>query len=1471
MCFAREKIVENKNNTAIDGVSLTTPKVGTVSVAAASAPPAGMTVSPLSEPVAAPPPVKRPHLKRRYVIGSILLAIILLVGAGAVLLNMRPSTTVNSNEDALDTAEIAARYNPLSVSLDDLAKSGGISLDGTASLAVNGQLRVNNAFIISPSAQPKNGVAGQIYYDTTSNELRYFNGEEFTSLLDDGAAVQSIGGLSGDVALGPNLSIVNGTLTTTTGGVLSVQGQTGNVQFTGGPGIAIDGTTLSNTGVTTLGNTNGDISLGSGLSIAGGVLRNSGVNSLTAGTLNLSIVDDGQGNLTISSVGGGAATVSSPGGTAGRIAKFTGVQTIADSLLSESGAAVTVNGDLNVTGATTLTTPLAVTSGGTGANNAASARTNLGAAASGANSDITSLSGLTTALSVLQGGTGATTLTANGVLLGNGSSPVGSLAAGGAGLCLISTAGAPSWQACPGGGGVVDVNGLTGSVTIANATAGGGTVTIDDASTSQKGIAQFNSTNFSAAAGVINTAQDINVTAAPTFGRLTVTSSQATNDMLLVNNTNAGATGNLIDLQQSGVSRMRVSPAGAMTLTGTINGQTISSAASLTGTLAVAGQANLNGGASVTGTLNANTITPTAAMTVGATNQSFTLQGNASSTLTATSGANTTTVAFQAPTANVTYRLLTAAAGTYDICTTVGNCAGVGGGVTTPGGTTNRIAKFSGAQAIADSIITDDGSTVTIGGTLAVNTIAPSAAMTVGATAQDLTLQGAVTNLTSTAGGFTNALTFATPAGSNKTITLPNATGTVAVSAVGPLQLSATGAISCPTCVTSGGGGGGVGAVDSLNGLTGALTINNATTGGSSITINDASTAQKGIAQFNSTNFSAASGIINTIQDINTTAAPTFGRLTVTSSQATNDMMVVNNTNGAGSGSLLALQLNGANRFTVDPAGNVVANGTVTSGAINGQTISSAASFTGTIGAVGNISTSAALFANSAGITTNLNVSGTTFTGDLSVTNDAGVGGNLNVVGAVSTNTITSTGALTIGDVAQAFTLQGTASSVITATNAGSTTSLAFQTPTANVTYRLLTAAAGTYDVCTTAGNCTGGGLTGSGTSGKIAKYTGANTLADSILTESGTTVTAAGNLNVTTGNQFQINGVQISSAALSNDANLAKLDATQTFTGATNTFKNTSDSTTALQIQNSTSGILMNADTSNMRLYIGDPAGGATTSLLVLGNQTNAADPTGVEGAMYYNNTTKQFRCYRDGAWEACGIDPIDRGFILQEEFMGGSSANCTNNGAYGSLGWSCNNITGGTNTIAYNQDIAPTVDRPGSVRIRPSTTLNSGATLVMSQTGAGSMTIAAGNTIKAAAAVASATSGTTTMRVGMSTQAGAITAPNTGVWWEADPTVNANWQYCYGNGSAAVCAASGVAIAANTYARLEIRVNATGASTSSATFLINGNSSTVSSVTIATASAVSPNIVCYAQDATQQPCYVDYYQIRGVATAAR
>ena len=63
-------------------------------------------------------------------------------------------------------------------------------------------------------------------------------------------------------------------------------------------------------------------------------------------------------------------------------------------------------------GSSSISLPLAVNQGGTGATTAAAARTNLATAASGANTDIESLGGLTTPLSVAQGGTAAITAAA---------------------------------------------------------------------------------------------------------------------------------------------------------------------------------------------------------------------------------------------------------------------------------------------------------------------------------------------------------------------------------------------------------------------------------------------------------------------------------------------------------------------------------------------------------------------------------------------------------------------------------------------------------------------------------------------------------------------------------------------------------------------------------------------------------------------------------------------------------------------------------------------------------------------------------------------------------------------------------------------------------------------------------------------------------------------------------------------------
>ncbi len=747
-------------------------------------------------------PQKSHRLRRILLRPYLIWVVILLLAAGIAAFAFLQRDQEQDNANSLSSGQ----FDSVKISLQELLTGKDLSLASGANVTINGTLQANNGLLLTPTLQPTGAKPGQIYYDQGTNQLAYFNGSNFVFLTGaQSGGVQSLGGATGQLVLGSGLTLTNNQLSN--GGVLSVQGASGAVTFTAGPGIVINGTNFSS----------------------------SGVISISSDNPALTVSDDGAGNITLS-MNGGTGSVTSGGGTAGTIPVFTADQNIEDSIITQAGLAVSIAGDLQVTGALTLGTPLTVD----------------------------------------QGGTGATTHTANGVLVGNGTAAVSSVAAGGVGLCLMSTAGAPAWGACPGGGGggVSSLNGLTGAVSIANASAAGSTITLDDATTSSKGIASFNSTNFTVTGGAVNTIQDINTAATPNF---------------------AG--------------------------------------------------------------VNTNNITPNGTLTVGAAAQQLVLQGNASTTLTAYSGANATIVDFETPTATVTYRFRAAAAGTYDICTTVGNCVGVGGAVTTSGGTTNRLAKFTGGQAINDSTITDDGTTVTT----SVDMVVQGGNVTVGAanaqTGSAAFADGGSAFLGTVVQG---ALT------ANRTYTLPDASGTICLSSG-----------NCPAT-----------GVTSLNGLAGSLNIANASGSGSTITIDNASTSAKGIASFNGTNFTVTGGAVNTAQDINAGASPTFA--------------------------------------------------------------------------------------------------------------------------AVNTNTITPSSALTIGDTGLSLLLQGNASTLITANNGGNATTVSFQSPTADVTYRFLTAAAGTYDICTTIGNCagSGGGVTTSGgTINRLAKFSGAQAIADSSITDNGTNV----------------------------------------------------------------------------------------------------------------------------------------------------------------------------------------------------------------------------------------------------------------------------------------------------------------------------------------------------------------------------
>ncbi len=156
----------------------------------------------------------------------------------------------------------------------------------------------------------------------------------------------------------------------------------------------------------------------------------------------------------------------------------------------------------------TVSFPISVAQGGTGATTASGARVNLGgtstgiavftaanatagrtaltAAASGANSDITSLTGLTTPLSVSQGGTGQTTFTNGQLLIGNttGNTLTKTTLTAGSGVSITNGAGSITIAATGSGGSVTSVSGtgtvngltLTGTVTTSGSLTLGGTL-----------------------------------------------------------------------------------------------------------------------------------------------------------------------------------------------------------------------------------------------------------------------------------------------------------------------------------------------------------------------------------------------------------------------------------------------------------------------------------------------------------------------------------------------------------------------------------------------------------------------------------------------------------------------------------------------------------------------------------------------------------------------------------------------------------------------------------------------------------------------------------------------------------------------------------------------------------------------------------------------------------------------------------
>ncbi|MET1033475.1 MAG: hypothetical protein ABWX94_03170, partial [Candidatus Saccharimonadales bacterium] len=131
--------------------------------------------------------------------------------------------------------------------------------------------------------------------------------------------------------------------------------------------------------------------------------------------------------------------------------------------------------------------------------------------------------------------------------------------------------------------------------------------------------------------------------------------------------------------------------------------------------------------------------------------------------------------------------------------------------------------------------------------------------------------------------------------------------------------------------------------------------------------------------------------------------------------------------------------------------------------------------------------------------------------------------------------------------------------------------------------------------------------------------------------------------------------------AATGQSANLMELNVTGvgsivtiSATGAS-TFKTSTNTATAFRVLNASDVPNFVVDTTNSRVYIGNPTADATGALLVLDTKNTSGDPTGVNGGMYYNSNAQRFRCYEDSGWTDCvGPNGLRRVQLASDTAMG-------------------------------------------------------------------------------------------------------------------------------------------------------------------------------------------------------------------------
>jgi hypothetical protein len=464
---------------------------------------------------------------------------------------------------------------------------------------------------------------------------------------------------------------------------------------------------------------------------------------------------------------------------------------------------------------------------------------------------------------------------------------------------------------------------------------------------------------------------------------------------LIVANTTAGSpSGNLLDLQKAGTGVFTVDYNGSLTQSGgssttqTINGQRISSAANFTGTVTAATSflSTLLDTPSVGGTLAIGTTNATGGINL---NQNVTVAAGKTLGLSNATGSNT--VASVTTTGDTNPRLSIQASGqlawgagnaaTDVTLSRTGATAMQGSGTWTFTGGVAVGAPSSQYGKLAVQVSTAANAGIVVRGTTSQTGDLLQAQEVGGATLASIGANGLLTLGRSAASGVTQtgaaafvdasttngyAVTLSTAAlTGNRAISLPNEAGTICI------QSSA----NCGFVVGT---------------STSFLARNAADTS----TIN----ATGNLYGLSNTNTGAA-GVLSLANSGTNAALAVSSSGNPTSGQA---VILATNSNGTPSGNLLDLRVTAGSRFSVDAAGAVT-----TSSTINGQTISSAANFTGTVTSASTVSiTSGGLSVTAGGATITaggltVTAGGASINGGLN-NNSGGISGAGAVSGATS-------------------------------------------------------------------------------------------------------------------------------------------------------------------------------------------------------------------------------------------------------------------------------------------------------------------------------------------------------------------------------------------------------------------------------------------------------------------------------------